>query len=259
MSQFFLKRISSAIKVSILNGILITILIILNIENQAFCIPTTWTIIILTICFLNTILYPILYKTKLAPGSAIINGISFFVYSYCILFLEQVNVYGLLFSIILIGSVVFIPHFFVLQLLWKNIIHPPSKSIRLYFLIPFPICIAIVFFVGHLYSNAMLSVKKFEESNYEKLEKNFMTEKILGMHFIYHTRYCEFDGWRPPKHEPILVIGMWLNGRQDPLHVSLEKRLELYKKFFPEKPYKFDCSCGIEHSEDYHHDKLWKQ
>jgi len=85
-----------------------------------------------------------------------------------------------------------------------------------------------------------------------------MTEKILGMHFIYHTRFCEFDGWRPPKHEPILVIGMWLNGREEPLKVDLKKRIELYKKFFPDNKYKFECSCGYMYSENYHNDEIWK-
>ena len=85
-----------------------------------------------------------------------------------------------------------------------------------------------------------------------------MTEKIIGMHFIYHTRFCEFDGWRPPIHEPILVIGMWLNNRYDPLNVDLKTRLDLYRKFFPENKFKFDCSCGIEYSEDYINDNLWK-
>lgn len=86
-----------------------------------------------------------------------------------------------------------------------------------------------------------------------------MTEKILGMHFIYHTRYCEFDGWRPPKHEPIIVIGMWLNNRIDPLNVDLETRLKLYKTFFPDNKYKFDCSCGLQYSNNYHYDDLWKK
>ena len=85
-----------------------------------------------------------------------------------------------------------------------------------------------------------------------------MTEKILGMHFIYHTRYCEFDGWRPPKHEPILIIGMWLNRRIDPLNVDLKTRLLLYKKFFPNNKYKFECSCAISHRQDYNNDNLWK-
>jgi len=60
------------------------------------------------------------------------------------------------------------------------------------------------------------------------------------MHFIYHTKYCWYDGWRSPKHELILVLGMWLNGRNDPLDVSLEKRVRLYKEFFPERKIKFN-------------------
>ena len=74
----------------------------------------------------------------------------------------------------------------------------------------------------------------------------------------FFTRFCEFDGWRPPKHEPILVIGMWLNNRYDPLNVDLKTRLDLYRNFFPENKFKFDCSCGIEYSEDYINDNLWK-
>lgn len=119
--------------------------------------------------------------------------------------------------------------------------------------------VATVIYIGQDYKKAINSIEKFKVSGYTELEKNFMTEKILGMHFIYHTQYCEFDGWRPPKHEPIMIIGMWLNNRIDPLKVNLETRLELYKKFFPDKKYKFDCSCGLEYRQDYHNDKLWKQ
>jgi len=86
-----------------------------------------------------------------------------------------------------------------------------------------------------------------------------MTEKIIGMHFIYHTRIeMIYDGWRPPKHEPILVIGMWLNHGVEQLKVNLKKRLTLYKKYFTEKQYKFNCSCGIMYSSDYHNDQIWK-
>lgn len=118
---------------------------------------------------------------------------------------------------------------------------------------------AVSVFVGFKYDEAMKEIYEFEESNYQVLDKNFMTEKILGMHFIYHTRFCEYDGWRPPKHEPLLVIGMWLNNRKDPLLVSLEKRVELYRKFFPEKRVKFDCSCARQYEELYFNDSLWKE
>jgi hypothetical protein len=120
------------------------------------------------------------------------------------------------------------------------------------------LCSCAVIYIGQEYKKAIDSIEKFQASNYETLETNFMTEKILGMHFIYHTRFCEYDGWRPPKHEPVLVIGMWLNNRVDPLDVNLKTRLELYQQFFPGKKYKFNCSCAIKYNQVYHNDPIWQ-
>ena len=259
MIKKIFKYFSKPTNLAILNSVLIAILILLNTYFQAFCIPTTWTVIVLVICFINTILYPILDKTKFAPLTSFINGVTLFVVIYCVIFLEQMNFFGLVMIIAGIGLVTFIPHFFIAQLIWKNLIKPTNKPTRFYFLTAIVLCIGTVLYIGQDYKKAIASIEKFKSSNYTELDKNFMTEKILGMHFIYHTRFCEFDGWRPPKHEPIMVIGMWLNNRLDPLEVDLKTRLELYKKFFPDKKYKFDCSCGIAYRQDYHNDELWKK
>jgi hypothetical protein len=254
------KYISKSTKLAILNGVLIAIIIAFNIYFQSFCIPTTWAIIVLVICFTNTILYPILEKTGIAPLTSFINGITLFVFIYCVFFLENMNLLGLFMIIVGLGLVIFIPHFFIIQLIWKNLVKPKVKTSRYYFLTAIILCIGTVVYIGQEYKKAINSIEKFKESNYTELDRNFMTEKILGMHFIYHTRIeMIYDGWRPPKHEPIMVIGMWMNNRIDPLNVDLETRLELYKKFFPENKYKFDCSCGIQYSKDYHNDELWKK
>jgi hypothetical protein len=252
------KYFSKPRNLAVLNGFLITLLILLNTYFQAFCIPTTWTIIVIAICFTNTILYPILDKTKFAPLTSFINGVTLFVFIYCVIFLEHMNLLGLVMIIVGLGLATFIPHFFIAQLIWKNLIKPTVITSRYYFLAAIILCIGTVLYIGQDYKKAINSIEKFKASGYTQLDKNFMTEKILGMHFIYHTRYCEFDGWRPPKHEPIMVIGMWLNKRIDPLSVDLKTRLELYKKFFPDNKYKFDCTCGIEYRQDYHNDELWK-
>lgn len=252
------RHFSKPKNLTLLNGILITILITLNIYFQAFCIPTTWSIIFLSICFLNTILYPILNSTKIIPLISFINGMTLFVFIYCVIFLGNMNSFGLVMIIVGLGLVFFIPHFFIIQLLWKNLIKPSIKTTRYYFLFAIFLCIGIVLYIGHDYKNAIKSIEKFKESSYTELDKNFMTEKILGMHFIYHTQFCVYDGWRPPKHEPILIIGMWLNNGVDPLNVDLKTRLDLYKKFFPDNKFKFDCSCGLEYRNEYHNDELWK-
>lgn len=252
------KHFSKPTNLAVLNSVLIILLILLNTYFQAFCIPTTWTIIVLVICFTNTIIYPILDKTKFAPLTSFINGVTLFVFIYCVIFLEHMNLLGLDLIIVGLGLATFIPHFFIAQLIWKTLIKPTISTSRYYFLAATILCIGTVIYIGQDYKKAINSIEKFKTSGFTELDKNFMTEKILGMHFIYHTRFCEFDGWRPPKHEPIMVIGMWLNERIDPLSVDLKTRLELYKKFFPDNKYKFDCSCGIEYRQDYHNDELWK-
>lgn len=259
MMRRIYRYFSNPVKLSILNGILILILIILNIFFQAFCIPTPWAILMLLICFSNMILSPIIEQTRLAPVHSFISGFTFFVFSYCILFLEYMNIIGFYLIIVGIGIVTFIPHFFLLQIVWKNLIKPVSKTSRYSFLLAIFICLGIVKYIGVEYQNAIEDIKKFEECDFQELNKNFMTEKILGMHFKYHTRIeMIYDGWRPPMHEPIMVIGMWLNNRLDPLDIDLKKRLELYKKQFPENRYKYDCSCAMEYSQNYHADNLWK-
>jgi hypothetical protein len=251
---------SRPIKLASLNGVLIAIIIAFNIYFQSFCIPTTWAIVVLVICFTNIILSPILEKTRVAALTSFINGITLCVFIYCVIFLERMNLLGLLLIPVGVGLVVFIPHFFIVQLILKNWAHPASKTSRYYFLTAIMLGIGAVLYIGQDYKKAIHAMEKFRESHYTELERNFMTEKILGMHFIYHTRIeMIYDGWRPPKHEPMMVIGMWMNNRIDPLNVDLETRLELYKKFFPDNKYKFECSCGIEYSKDYHNHQLWEE
>lgn len=253
------KYFSKPTNLAILNGALLAILVLSNINFQAFCIPTTWTIIVLIICFINTILYPFLNETKFAPLTSFINGVTLFIFVYCIIFLEQMNYLGLVLITVGLGLVTFIPHFFVVQLIWKNIVKSTNKTSKHFFLAAMLLCTGTIILIGQEYKRAIQSFEKFKESDYTQLDKSFMTEKVLGMHFIYHTRFCEYDGWRPPKHEPILVIGMWLNNRIDPLQVDLETRLKLYKNFFPDRKYKFECSCANQYGPNYHNDKLWKQ
>ena len=242
---------------SILNGVLIVILLSFNTFFQAFCIPTIWAGLLVAICFLHTIIYPLLEKTRWVSWLYFIHGISFFLFIYCVLFLAHMNLVGLIMLPLGIGVFTFIPHFFIIQIIRKILKNRRSKAIR-YFLASVALCTITIFYIQYQYKKAILSIQKWEASGYSQLDTNFMTEKIVGMHFIYHTKYCEYDGWRPPKHEPILVIGMWFNNGYDPLNVDLATRLKLYKQFFPENIYKFDCSCGMQYAKNYHNDVLWK-
>ena len=52
-------------KVVLFNAILLASAILGNIVFQAFCNPTNWTLILLIICFTNTIFFPKLFIIQL--------------------------------------------------------------------------------------------------------------------------------------------------------------------------------------------------
>ncbi|MGB0806848.1 MAG: hypothetical protein ACPGRC_09170 [Salibacteraceae bacterium] len=258
MIKKWYNKLSIPKNIALLNAVLIAIIITANIFIQAFCIPSNWAIGLLIICFANTIIFPLIENCSYSLFSSFINGLTFSIFIYCVVFLEHANLFGLIGVLIGIGIIVFIPHFFIVQLLWKSVVNPVNKNSRIYFGMAVILALLTSIYIGKQYEKSMLKVIDFKRSGYKTLDADFMTEKILGMHFIYHTRYSEFDGWRPPKHEPFLVIGLWLNDRVDPLNVDLNTRMLLYQKFFPNKKVKFSCSCALAYKEEYHKDSLWK-
>ncbi len=266
MLRRFRNFISTPKGLSIVNTVLLVLVILTNLLFQAFCRPTEWATILLIICFLNVALYPLITEqTKLFYVSNFINGLSFGIFVYCIIFLEHINFLGL-FAILLfgLGLVTFIPYFFVIQLFYKLLFGYKNVLTKILFCLGILTFLSVAFVFNSQYKTALVSIDNFKKSNFTTLDKNFMTEKILGMYFKYHTQICEYDGWRPPLHEPALVIGQWLNGRQDPLspdrhsRLDLKERINLYRSFFPDEKVKLNCSCASGYSSDYHNDSLFK-
>lgn len=241
------------------NGIILFVAFLGNTFFQAFCVPTNWAVIVISICFLNTTMFPIWLKSKkYEPIVSFINGVSACLFLYCIIFLGWMNMVGFFLVLLGVGLLTFIPHFLFIQLIWKGLIKPSSQRAKQFFIIGVLVSMTIPISSYVLYQKALRDIEVFNNSDYQELNKSFMTEKILGMGFIYHVRICGYDGWRPPLHEPLLVIGQWFNRWEDPLDISLINRVELYKINFPDRKIKFNCSCSFEGSREYHNDDLWK-
>ncbi len=157
-----------------------------------------------------------------------------------------------------IGIAALMPYIFVGQIIKKNLLYPVHRLERKAFSIAILLIICILFITKNAYTTAMQNIEKMKQSNYETLQTDYITERILGMHFIYHTRIEPLDGWRPPLHDPFMVIGMRLNGDIDPLPIGLRERVLLYKKFFPDRPTRYTCRCAPydENGRYYHTDKV---
>lgn len=231
-------------KFTIVNAILIAVSVLMNVTfNGGFCVFVPWAMILQIICFINIVTFIWVERTRFWHVNALICGISTGVYAYWLLFLEW-------------GILVFpVPIWFLFLLIWKNVVHPVRKVARIWYFSGVTLCVAGALVSALLFSSA---AKKIQNGEYDT--KNPMTERILGMHFRYHTRICIFDGWRPPLHDPAMVLGMRLTGDKDPLAgMPLESRVVLYHTVYPSHPVKADCACSIESDDNgYFEDYLWK-
>lgn len=244
---------------SIINLLAILVIVIGNLQYQVFCKPINWSIPILILTFFSIISLPLIEKYKpLSSVTGMLCGISFFVILYCIAFAGWLN----LFSIPLVflmgtGFFLLIPQFFLIQVLWKCVFKPKYPEIKKWFLIGGILPLLSIFTVIFKYNQSLTEIEKFKQSNYKELNKSYFTERILGAHFLYHTRICLYDGWRPPLHDPAFVIGLWSTNFYDPLDVSVSKQVELYRNIYPERKVKLECSCAKEYSMSYHNSELW--
>ena len=254
------KLFSHPRRLSVIQAVVLGFAVAGNAYFQVFCRPTLWAGLLIGVGFTVAALSPVL--TKVAKHEGIVHflcGVSFMLFLYLLIFLNLlVFVWWLLALYFGVGVLLLVPPYFLLILGWSGVVRPVSRRARRYFLSGILASTAIPVASVVLYRQALRDIEDFGCSNYTQLRPTFMTEKILGMHILYHTEYCLYDGWRPPLHEPLLNIGYWIHGLDDPLDVTIEHRLKLYRKFFPDRPVKLACSCAWEEREWYHRDELWR-
>ena len=214
-----------------------------SVTNAGFCRPVVWAAVVQSVSFVNITTFTWLERSRLRNLNALLCGISTGVYSYWCLFLG--------------GWVILmpVPVWFLLLLVWRNLIKPAAKGIRLYYVAGMLLCLLFAVGCGWSYREACEAYDKGQVPN-----GNPMTERIAGMHFLYHTSFCIYDGWRPPLHDPAMVLGMRLNGDRDPLcGMSLEDRVALYHSMYPDRPVKARCACSKESERNgYFTDSLWE-
>ena len=238
-----LEEISQAKFVSFLFEILaLYILYSFSIHVQMFCNPTTWAAII----FIYSIVFyisTIFFDTNKIPAIAGFSfGLLCTTFTYLLIFV-LVGEYGGV-GLFIIGFPFTLLVFHILSRTIAKSFVKTSTLTKCSFFIPVILGCIIAFGAGYEFKKAALTIEKTPVEQYETLPNDFMTEHIVGMHFKYHTKICLYDGWRPPVHEPLLIMGLWMNNMKDPLQAtSLRERVELYIKLYPDKPYKMECGC----------------
>ncbi|MBO4600228.1 MAG: hypothetical protein J5641_05770 [Bacteroidales bacterium] len=211
--------------------------------NAGFCHPVLWAAVVQGISFVNIITFTWMERTRLRNLNALLCGISTGVYTYWCLFLG--------------GWVILmpVPVWFLLLLVWRNGVRPVAKRVREWYVAGLLLCVFFAVGCGVAYRSSCNAYDRGDVHN-----GNPMVERIAGMHFLYHTRICIYDGWRPPLHDPAMVLGMWLNGGRDPLcGMELKDRVTLYHTMYPDRSVKARCACCKESAlNGYFTDTLWQ-
>lgn len=230
--------------VPMINLVLVALCILGNATtNAGFCRPVAWAAVVQGLSFLNIIVFTRLEHTRLGWLNALMCGISTGVYAYWCLFLGA--------WIVLMP----VPLWFLSLLVWRNVIRPVGKGLRTWYFAGVLMCVLFAAACGVCYQR---SCTAYAEGRVP--DGNPMTERIAGIHFLYHTRLCIYDGWRPPLHDPAMVLGMRLNGWRDPLgDLDLESRVARYREMYPDRPVVLPCACCLESKRNgYFSDPLWE-
>ncbi len=215
---------------------------------QVFCQPVLWATIVLIVSFIPVVFWPLIkhYQPKFIPLAQFFRGIAFCICLYCIVFLEDNNFMLPILAFFGIGILGMAPHLFAIQIIIHLVINRKHRIGLLSFAmgILFSLIGAGYFIQDFHASSAILRSMASSPTAYDG-SHSAGVERIAGMHFKYHTRILAgIDGWRPPLHDPALIIGLWSSGWSDPLDMRLDKRIAYYRQLFPEKSVMTDCACA---------------
>ncbi len=250
-----------------------------NTQRQLFCIPVMWTSILLCLFCFSFLAFPFVNKhSKLFYLVTAFTGLGFFVSIYIILF-SRLEYFGF----IIFNSILILILLIILLIFKKSIKQNYFKALWFYIafvLTPYLIIFQLILFFKSLQTRAQKIIyvsssifvlliglaltyqintifQKIETSQNIEMDlkilnknpiNNYLTELILGAHWKYHTELCNLDGWRPPFHEPVLVISNKLLfpfehfGSGTKLYPFHDKTL--YKTLYPNNSTTFNCKCA---------------
>ena len=269
---------------SLVNLLLIIAAVIANKQHQYFCRPVPWASVALVVAFLPVVLYPLLkerLRTFRAPVFFML-GIAACICVYCIVFIGMMDPRMMLLVPLFaiwqpVAALVLLPHFLLAQIIFHLVTSIERRRWRKFFASGVGLCLASALLMAVWFNRSYPSVQAALDDpvrNAAMVKPSYMTERMLGMHFKYHMSLCLFDGWRPPLHDPLLVVATWLNFSfmdnpsaktfrktlfrgspgspfvtMTPLY--LQNRITAYQLVFPGKPVKEDCSCAKSYSNEY--------
>lgn len=270
---------------ALVNALLCAAAVAANAHHQVFCRPVPWAIVVLVPAFAPLVVYP-LFRERLQRWNAflfLLFGIAACMCVYMIVFLREMNLFAVftlpavIYELLspvptrmpLAGPLAYVPHFFLLQIIMRVFRMPGSAPFRRYFGMGVGLCAAYAATMAVWFNLHYATVRAaLAGGDTSAIPRNYMTERMLGMHFKYHLSFCPYDGWRPPLHDPSIVVAVWLTA---PFRADLDNRgfasgpsqrtraigrIAAYKAVFPDRPVRMTCSCAKGYRKMYLNDPM---
>ena len=278
-----LRRLFSSPWLVLVNALLCAGAVVANHHHQVFCRPVAWATVALVLAFAPLVTYNLIRDRLGRFNSAVflLFGIAACICVYSIVFLSYLSVVGLV-------SVLYIPYylisnghfwtplalplaglplFFTIQLLGIVLGRSATKLDRKHFGMGVGLCVVFALTMT-LWLNVHYATIRaaYSTGDTAAIPQNHMTERMLGMHFKYHLSFCPYDGWRPPLHDPSIVVAIWLTA---PFRADMDyrghtpwgyqqhglvDRIAAYKAVFPGRAVRMECSCAKGYSTFYFKD-----
>lgn len=280
----WIARALASLWLSLGDLLLIAAAVLANKQHQFFCRPVPWASIALVVAFLPVVLYPLLRERLRSFRGPVffLFGIAACICVYCIVFIGMMDLRIMLlipfFTIMNpVAALVLLPHFLLAQIIFHWAASGERRKWRKFFASGVGLCLAAALAMAFWFNRNYAAVQAAIDNpvrNAALVKPSYMAERMLGMHFKYHMSLCLFDGWRPPLHDPFLVVATWLNFSfmhnpsaetfrkslfrggpgspfvsMSPLH--LQGRIAAYRLVFPGKPVQEDCTCAESYSNAY--------
>jgi hypothetical protein len=239
---------------------------------QGFCQPVLWAKCSLGITTLAFLLWPWLRGKSQALEYALLwlQGIALVECVYCAWFIAPELPAATFLFFLILPLLAWVPVLFAVQILLRVPTAAGSKG-QLGFWLGVLTPLVALGWAQWQYQAVETAVAQLPRAQRQQIPallrvvpRTYMAERLAGAYFKYHN-YPEFvyDGWRPPLHDPLVNVCLWLHsisaGPNNPLkmltyqayapyyagfYLSLNKQVELYQQLFPRLPVKADCVCS---------------
>ncbi len=234
---------------------------------QVFCMPVMYAAVMCIAFFIAILIFPFVQAPWVKNVLYFLLGMGVPICVYCILFLGfGLNPLAIISSYLLFtleilllgtGLLAFIPFYLLrhIYLYSKNADFRGKQFLKAGMYLPL-IILAIYLISFRVFLNKAINIQiatKTTDEFVDRLPNGYFSERILGLSWKYHTclDYI-YDGWRPPLHDPFLIISLWINptpffhnfNEPDLWPIYNNEAIKYYHRKFPGRPLKESCPCS---------------